>query len=265
MNRKLHLKPRYYRWHVDPGVEWIEPNTAYAHLDWTIPLSRAALVLVDVWDAHYLKDTAARAEEIIQTTLRPLLHTCRASGLEVIHAPSPPQAEVHANWVGAGRDKKPAEEARETAPAPGARDWPPADFRSKSGEYKPYARPTEVRQGEIDDMRARRIIHPVAEPLADEVVISTGQELHEYCAGQGILFLIFAGFNTNACILLRDYGTIEMSKRGYEILILRDCTTGMESFETCDALGQTTGAIQFLEMFGKGSITSEELISGLAS
>ena len=47
-DRLLCVKPRYYRWHVDPGVEWIEKNTAYAELDWRIPLSRAALVLVDV-------------------------------------------------------------------------------------------------------------------------------------------------------------------------------------------------------------------------
>ncbi len=46
----LHVKPRYYRWHVDPDVEWTETNTDYACLDWKIPLSQAALVLVDVWD-----------------------------------------------------------------------------------------------------------------------------------------------------------------------------------------------------------------------
>ncbi len=254
MSEQLHLKPRYYRWHVDPGVEWVEPNTTYAHLDWSIPLSQAALVLVDVWDAHYLKDTAARAEEIIQTTLRPLLSACREAGLEIIHAPSPPQAEEHASWVGLGQDK---------LPPPAAASWPPQPFRGKSEGYRQYDKPEESRQGEIDAMRARRIIHPVAEPVGGEVVIATGQELHDYCARQEILFLIYAGFNTNACILLRDYGTIEMGKRGSEILVLRDCTTGMESFETHQSLGQTRGAIQFLEMFAKYSITSEELTAGL--
>jgi len=254
MDTDLHLRPRYYRWHVDPGVEWTEPNTGCAHLDWTIPLSRAALVLVDVWDAHYLADTAARAEDIIQNRLRPLLRACRGAGLQVIHAPSPPQAHEHPNWVGAGTDPE---------PGPPAPDWPPADFRSKAGDYARYDKPAEVRQGEIDSMRARRIIHPVASPVGDEAVVATGEELHEHCAAQQILFLIYAGFNTNACILLRDYGTIEMGRRGYEILILRDCTTGMESAETHDDLSQTRGAIQFLEMFGKYSITADELVAGL--
>ncbi len=71
------------------------------------------------------------------------------------------------------------------------------------------------------------------------------------------------GFNTNACILMRDYGTLAMGRRGYEIILLRDCTTGMESFETHENLGQTRGAVLFLEMFGHYSLTSGELIAGL--
>ena len=45
--------------------------------------------------------------------------------------------------------------------------------------------------------------------------------------------------------------------------MIRDCTTGMESFETHDGLWQTRGAVQILEMFGKYSITASELIAGL--
>ena len=69
MERVLRISPRYHRWHVDPGVEWVEANTGYAHLDWDISLSRAALVLVDVWERHYLKDTEARAEKIIRAVV----------------------------------------------------------------------------------------------------------------------------------------------------------------------------------------------------
>ena len=64
--RALHLRPRYYRWYVDPGQQWSEKNTAYAFLDWKVPRRRAALVLVDVWDRHYIKDPEVRAEKIIQ-------------------------------------------------------------------------------------------------------------------------------------------------------------------------------------------------------
>ena len=33
VGESMQIKPRYYRWHVDPGVEWIEKNTGYTHLE----------------------------------------------------------------------------------------------------------------------------------------------------------------------------------------------------------------------------------------
>ncbi|MBN1671486.1 MAG: isochorismatase family protein [Kiritimatiellae bacterium] len=247
----LYIQPRYYRWHVDPGVEWVEPNTGYATLDWEIPVSQAALVLVDVWDRHYLKDTAARSERIVREKLCPLLRACRAGGLRVIHAPAPKLARECAAWVGAGA-AGPERPACETP-------WPPSEFRADKGPYSKYAKPAEPREKERADRVAGLQIHPDALPQGDDVVIATGEELHRYCTAQKILFLFYAGFNTNACILLRDYGTVEMAKRGYKIVIVRDCTTGMESFETHDELWLTRGAVLFLEMFGKYSIGSEEL------
>jgi hypothetical protein len=79
------------------------------------------------------------------------------------------------------------------------------------------------------------------------------------------LFLFFLGFNTNACILMRDYGTLAMGRRGYEVTMLRDCTPGMESAETAPGLAQTQNTILMLEMFGKYSLTSDEFIAGLSS
>ena len=61
-DRALSIHPRYHRWYVNPGVEWLETNTGYATLNWSIPISRTALVLVDVWQRHYIKDTEARIE-----------------------------------------------------------------------------------------------------------------------------------------------------------------------------------------------------------
>ena len=81
----LNVRPRYHRWHVDPGVEWLETNTGYAHLDWSIPLSQTALVLVDVWQRHYLKDTEERGEKIIQNKLNPLVNTSRKYNMPIIH------------------------------------------------------------------------------------------------------------------------------------------------------------------------------------
>lgn len=255
---RLHIRPRYHRWHVDPGVDWVETNTHHATLDWSIPLSQAAIVLVDVWDRHYLVDTQARADAIIDARLVPLLADCRKAGLPIIHAPSPPQATTHPNWVGLNR-----EAPSQSTPAPKADDWPPREFRGKTGAFRAYRRPDEPRDPERARLRAGLTIHPRVRPLGDEPVVATGDELHALCKQRGILFLLFAGFNTNACILVRDYGTLAMSQRGYEVILIRDCTTGMESSDSQPTLAQTRGAILFLEMFGQYSITSDEIRAGL--
>lgn len=251
---ELHVKPRYYRWHVDPGVEWVETNTGYAQLEWSIPLSQAAIVLVDVWDRHYLKDTQARSEIVINEHLVPLLSQCRRAGMTIIHAPSAPQALQHPSWVGAGVRSMPTTEHD---------DWPPPEFRGKSGVFEQFRRPDEPREPELAQLRAKLKIHPKVLPIKGEPAVATGEELHQFCKQSGILFLFFAGFNTNACVLTRDYGTLAMSRRGYEVILIRDCTTGMESRQSQPAMSQTASAILFLEMFGQYSVTSDELCAGL--
>jgi len=251
--RTIHIHPRYHRWFVDPGEEWLETNTGYATLDWKIPVTQAAIVLVDVWQRHYLKDCEARAESIIQSGLLPLLAACRKAGINIIHAPSPEVAVLHPNW---------ARLVTEEELKPKRDDWPPEEFLSVTGRFKPYAKPFEPREEERNNLPALTF-HPQVQPAGKEPVIASGEELHRYCKSKGILFLLYAGFNTNACILERDYGTLQMGYRGYSISIIRDCTTGMESRETQPALSQTNGAILFLEMFEHFSVTSGDIISGL--
>lgn len=250
----LHIKPRYHRWHVDPGVEWVETNTGYATLDWRIPLSQSAIVLVDVWQRHYLLDTEARGEKIINEKLFPLVSKCREMNMNIIHAPSPEVAMQHSNWV--NLVNKPSHHSSTQD------EWPPKEFRNLMGEFKQYRRPHEPREKERQELPALTF-HPKIQPQPGEPVVASGEELHRYCKKEGILFLLFAGFNTNACILSRDYGTMQMSNRGYQVVLIRDCTTGMESAETQATLSQTRGAVLMLEMFGQYSVTSDEVIGGI--
>ena len=249
----LHVKPRYHRWHVDPGVKWVETNTGYAKLDWRIPLSQCALVLVDVWQRHYLLDTEARGEKVINEKLVPLISKCREANMNIIHAPSPEVATKHPNWVNLVSRVGHQSVAHD--------EWPPKDFRNLTGDFKAYRRPHEPREKERQELPALTF-HPKIQPLSGEPVVASGEELHRYCKNNGILFLFFAGFNTNACILSRDYGTIQMSNRGYQVVLIRDCTTGMESAETQPTLSQTRGAILLLEMFGQYSVASDEIVRG---
>lgn len=258
MKPTLHVKPRYYRWHVDPGVKWVETNTGYAHLDWNIPIDQAALVVLDVWNRHYLEDTLARSEKIIKNNIRPLVDACRQAGMQVIFAPNPKLAREHPAWVNLVSEKE------TTALQKAQTDsWPTEEFRSKHGIYRQYDKPKEPREPERKKLSAGKTMHPDVQPVGTDVTVATGEELHRFCKQKGILFLFYVGFNTNCCILMRDYGTQKMWDRGYTVTIVRDGGTAMESFETQDQLLQTKGTILYLEMFGKYSVTSKDIIAGL--
>lgn len=64
-------------------------------------------------------------------------------------------------------------------------------------------------------------------------------------------------------MITKEYGALEMSEKRYEVVLIRDATTGMESSATHASLDQTKNAILFFEMFGQYSTTSEEIIKGL--
>jgi hypothetical protein len=120
-----------------------------------------------------------------------------------------------------------------------------------------------MKKGKTGSTRRKFITQSTMAGLGKEAVVATGEEPHHNCKKQGILFLLFTGFNTNACMLLKDYGTIQMNNRGYGVILVRDCTTGMESRETQPTLAQTKGAILFLEMFGHYTVTSGKIMTGL--
>ncbi len=255
MTRTLSIHPRYYRWHVDPGMDWTEANTRYDFLHWDLPMEQVALVALDVWNGHYLTETRDRIQAITVGRIQPLLKVVRQSGLRIIHAPGPQVAVQHPNWV------RLVAEDEVDWPVHGV--WPPRAFIERSGDFTRFAYPKESRQPELEARRRKRWFHPLALPVGDEPVVANGEELHRYCREQGLLYLIYFGFNTNYCIVLNDYGMVHMNNRGYATILLRDCTTGMESFDSGVRLGQTRTLIQHLEMSQRFSLTAPELIEAL--
>ncbi len=253
----LHVRPRYYRIYTDPGIEVAERHYNYAWLEWPIPRDRVALVLVDVWNYHFASDTWARMENVMQDGLIPLVKACRCHGLPVIHAPAPEVAEGHANQFRPGTP----------APRPPFDpEWPPPDFHRRAGEWAAFAWPREPQDEDRQRMRTDlRDFHPEVVPQEGEAVVANGEELHLLCKERGYLFLLFAGFNTNACVMMRDYGVPAMQRRGYAAILVRDATTGMETHETTEEALLTQATILNLEQFGTPTLTSGEIVKALSS
>ncbi len=252
----LSLRARYYRHSVDEGVEYAEGNFQRAFVDWEIDPGEAALVMVDCWDRHPIVTHQQRAEAICRGRIAPAAQACREAGVTVVHAPSPGQARLYPQWTRFACD---AELFGAQSEPP---EWPPAEFRDRSGKYEQFAKPAEpMRDAWIEaELEHRRIIDCL-EPQQGDFVVATGDQLHRLCRFQGIVHLFYCGFAANMCVPGRDYGMRAMHRRGYNVVLLRDCTTAIEADYTLEAMGLTEASILEVEMTLGFTVTADELIS----
>ena len=73
-------------------------------------------------------------------------------------------------------------------------------------------------------------------PREGDRVIANGEALHRLLQRRGVLFLFYVGFAANMCVPFRDYGMRAMKSRGYEIILVEDCTTAIEVEDTAGDL-----------------------------
>ena len=236
---ELLLPVRYYRHHTDPGVPCVEANFQYAQHTLHIPTDQAALVLVDVWDVHPVASHLARTDEITRTRIVPVVRAARQAGVTIVHARSPSVAQ---------KDAQSTRYAQAARREPAATNWPPPQFIDRAGEYAQYARPAEPMMDLWQERLAARRIQADVEPEPDDFVVATGDQLQRLLEDRRLLHLFYVGFATNICVPFRDYGMRAFRKRGYNPILLRDCTTAIEAHDTVDDLLITKLAIRDFEM-----------------
>jgi nicotinamidase-related amidase len=251
----LNITVRFLRHGTDDGIECLEELTGHEERQWSVPAEQSALVLVDCWAEHFIRSHERNSGRIMAETLKPALDAARAAGVTIIHAPSPTYVEAYPQWTAYASDRDLGFEA----PAP-VDDWPPAELRRKEGPFSQYARPVEPKAREwTKDPSHYRIAEAVA-PQPGDSVVKTGEQLHRLLKHRRLFHLFYAGFATNMCILFRDYGARAMAQRGYTIILLRDCTMGIEVRDTVEGEWLTRAAIYGIEVSVGCSTTSEELI-----
>ena len=244
----LDLRVRYFQDSTPVDVPCREENFVHRHIRMPLSLSQTALVLVDVWNVHFIESWIERAERITRESVLPILDTvrqCEQNGerMTVVHAPSPPVAAQFEQL--ARHQKNPS--VQSVSPST---NWPPAQFRQRSDEYQIFRGPRSQPPG-IDihwnKLASQLSISPQIEVKPEEEVIATGQQLHQLLAERQILHLIYVGFAINWCVLGRDYGIRAMAGRGYNIILLREATTGVEFPDTLDETFTTEIAVREVE------------------
>ncbi|MAE65067.1 MAG: hypothetical protein CMJ18_12425 [Phycisphaeraceae bacterium] len=251
----IEIDVRYY--HLPSKAYVDEPEFHLRTLQWKLPVNRIALVLVDVWADLYVRSHLDRGREITLSRIRPLLEAFRRIGATVIHAPSPVCARRYAQYVGDA-------EAHEMSPSKGD-DWPPSEFRSRSGDYEQWARPADPEDRKFDEIIANRSINPEVAPQEGDHVIATGDQLHRLLKHQRILWLFYVGFAANLCVPFRDYGMRAMQSRGYGIVLVRDCTAGLEVADTFEEMLLSRAAVVDVELSIGHTVSSSGLLRACAS
>jgi len=89
-------------------------------------------------------------------------------------------------------------------------------------------------------------------------VVADGRQLHDLCEEKGILHMLVAGFATNWCILNRDYGIRAMAARGYNCILLRDATEGVEFPDTLETRFATEIAVREVEQMHGFSASNDD-------
>lgn len=240
--KELNLNVRYFQDSTPADVPCREENFIRREINMTLPLNQTALVLVDLWNVHFIESWIERAAQVTREAIVPAIQAAREAGLPVIHAPSP---EVARQFPQASRNPK-----VEPTPPPKGPDWPPEAFLRREDAYAAYTGPRSQPPGigvHWDNLKSDLSITPAVEVKDDDIVITTGPELHHVLAERRILHLIYAGFATNWCVLGRDYGIRAMARYGYNIIMLRDCTAGVEFPDTLDELMVTEIAVREIE------------------
>ena len=237
----LALPVRYYRRGPDLSLPCDEAHLSYAEMTLPLPAAQTALVLVDVWNSHFLRSHARRTDEITRRRIVPVLHAARGAGLTIAHAPTPAIAALYPEY-------RFADEALTRAGVPPddpPEDWPPSELVKRKGAYAAFRPPREAAYDDWD--RSAQRIHPAVEPRPGDVVVATGDELHRLLKHRRVLHLVYVGFAANRCIPFRDYGMRAFKDRGYTLTLLRDCTTAVEGHDTLEELLLTRAAIRELE------------------
>jgi nicotinamidase-related amidase len=87
----------------------------------------------------------------------------------------------------------------------------------------------------------------IVAPLPGEPIACTTNQLDRILRKRGIVNLIYSGFATDMCILNAEGGIGPMFNLGYQVLLIREATLGVEMPDWFEQRIATRWAIRFVE------------------
>ncbi len=249
----LDLKVTYFQDSTPEDVPCREENFVRRDLNFPLPIEQTALVLIDLWDIHHIESWVARAGAMTRDIIVPLIDKARDAGITIVFAPSPEVVYGHPGKYNVYEGCTPPPEP---GPVP---TWPPEEFRGRQGEYAQFRNPRSQPPGiSLHWPTHKKLdLSPHVTIQNGDYVVASGQQLHDLFEEKGILHMLIAGFATNWCIVGRDYGVRAMAGRGYNCILMRDATEGVEFPDTVEERLATEISIREVEQMHGFSASNE--------
>ncbi len=174
--------------------------------------TKAAIVVVDMWDQHWCKTYTARVSNLVPR-MNQTLEAARKLGIPIVFAPS----DVVGFYA-----EYPQRKAMQTVPSyplpePNTFEPPPQPVgrdRCECGPDQPCPAGVRVWTRQHKDL-------VLAE---NDVVIdcNNAREMLNFCRHNGIDTLIYMGVASNMCVLNRECGMVNMKRYGLKTLFVSD-------------------------------------------
>jgi nicotinamidase-related amidase len=114
-----------------------------------------------------------------------------------------------------------------------------------------------------------REVHALVQPLAGETEIHG--EFHDtnmlasVLSDAGICNLIYLGYFSNMCVLRRSIGMLEMHKRGFNTILVRDASLAKESNDSMVGEWFHRATVHFVELNFGATTTAAEIQAAVAA
>ncbi len=224
---------------------------------------QSAVVVCDMWDAHWCKGATSRVIEVAPR-MNAFLKACRDKGLLIIHSPSSCMA-AYADHPARRR----AQEAPKAADLPAQiGEWCRQIPAEEKGTY-----PIDQADGGCDCVPTCPGGNPWRRQIAaldireEDAISDSGSEIWNLLAARGTTNVMVLGVHTNMCVLGRPFGLRNLSRYGKNAVLVRDLTDTMYNSRSWPYVNHFRGTdliVEHIEKFVCPTISSDQILGGRA-
>ncbi|HET8546691.1 MAG TPA: isochorismatase family protein [Bryobacteraceae bacterium] len=190
-------------------------------LRWEV--SQTAIIVCDMWDTHTCSLSAQRVAAMAPR-MNQVISAARSLGVMIVHAPS----DTMKFYEGTPWRQRMQRAPSASSPTPILARCPREDAESRKF-------PIDDADGGCDDPVVKKWTgpypwtrqHPAIDIVGFDGVSADAQEIYNFCRQEGITNIALMGVHTNICILNRGFGLRQLTRLGFQAVLVRDLTDAM--------------------------------------